>query len=82
MNSRLQKWAERKRKTLIKWSEEYDKILKEEGIKEEHIVSMTIDRNYVAEIHAFKAANDNLAKSNEYLIRTKCWFKEDENEGN
>lgn len=84
MNKKLQKWAERKRKTLIKWAEEYDKILTEEDIKGEHIISIALDRKYVGEIHAYYSDNVNLDESNEYLIRTKCWFKEeeDENEGN
>lgn len=82
MNRRLQKWAERKRKTLIKWAEEYDKLLAEEGIKGGHIVSLALDRNYVSEINAFKVSNKNLGKSTEYLIHTKGWLKEGKNESN
>lgn len=82
MNRRLQKWANEKRKILIQWTEEYDKILTEEGIKGEHLVSMHIDRNYVSDINAFKADNSKIStKSNQYLFHTKYWFKEGKKEG-
>ena len=52
MNKTLQKWAEKKQKTLKKWAKEYHKLCVKESIKEEPIVSMSFDGEYIGSIHA------------------------------
>ena len=47
MNKTLQKWAERKQKTLKKWSKEYDELCRAEGINKNIILSCALDRDYV-----------------------------------
>ena len=77
MNTKLQKWAEKKMKTLIKWSKEYDRLCKEEGIKNNFMVSTSFDRNYVS---GMRSVQDVEAEKSEdiYLFDTKYWFNEHE----
>lgn len=71
MNKTLQKWANSKLKTLKRWSEEYDKICRTEGIKKNIIVSFALDRDYVRSISAIiETKEDKL----ETLIDTKSLF--------
>lgn len=71
MNKALQKWANNKVKTLKRWSEEYDKICRAEGIKGNHIVSFALDRDYIRSISAMaKTKEDEL----EIIIDTKSLF--------
>jgi hypothetical protein len=67
----LQKWAEKKVKTLKKWSKEYDELCKAEGIKGNYMVSFALDRDYVASIHTMI---ENKEGMNEYLLDTKASF--------
>lgn len=70
MNTKLQKWTEKKQKTLIKWSKEYDRLCKEEGIKENNIINMAFSRASVSGIFAF----DKSKAEKEYLINTEAWY--------
>lgn len=71
MNKALQKWAEKKKKILKKWSKEYHKLCVKEGIKEEPIVSIAFDGNYVGSMHTTVKTQDG---KTEYLIDTKTSF--------
>lgn len=71
MNKALQKWAERKQKTLKKWSKEYHKLCVKEGIKEEPIVSMSFDGDYVSNIHSMIT---NKEGEDEFVLNVKASF--------
>lgn len=71
MNKTLQKWAEKKVRTLKKWSEEYDELCKAEGIKKNIIVSFAFDRDYVRGISAMVETKEG---KRETLIDTESSF--------
>lgn len=71
MNKALQKWANSKIKTLKRWVKEYDELCKEEGIKENPLVSFTLDRDYIASINAISRKNDDEA---EFIFNTDALF--------
>lgn len=71
MNKTLQKWAEKKQKTLKKWAKEYHKLCVKEGIKEEPIVSVGFDGDYVGSIHAMV---ENKEGEGEFIMNTKALF--------
>ena len=71
MNKTLQKWAEKKVKTLKKWSKEYDELCKAEGIKDNHILSFALDRDYVASIYTKVEGEEGIS---EYLVDTEASF--------
>lgn len=77
MNTKLQKWAEKKLKILIKWSREYDRLCKKEGIEGNFMVSTCFDRNYVSGVHAIQNAEAEKTED-VYLFETNPWFKRDE----
>lgn len=72
ISERLQEWAESKRATMIAWSKEFDSICKEEGITENPMVSMAIDRNYASSIHSIKDTYADV-----YYLNTEPWFKQE-----
>ena len=71
MNKALQKWAERKMKTLKRWAKEYDELCKAEGIKKNAIVSCALDRDYV---RGMSSCVETREGETEFLIDTKTSF--------
>ncbi len=73
MNKALQKWAERKKKTLKKWAKEYHKLCVKEGIEKGPIVTISFDENYVASICALIEVEGE--SESVFVFRTEASFK-------
>lgn len=70
MNKALQKWANRKVETLKRWSKEYDELCKAEGIKENTIITIALDRDYIRSMYASELKDGKM----EVLIESKGYF--------